>query len=299
MTEKLAIIFPGQGSQSVGMLKEFAHEAIILETFQEASNSLNYDLWSLVQQGPEEQLNQTEYTQPALLTSSVALWRLAQSRQPQTPAFLAGHSLGEYTALVCAEALDFTAAVSLVQLRGRLMQQAVEQGQGAMAAIIGLDTEAVTRLCQDSANGQVLEPANFNAMGQIVIAGQAEAVERAIQNAKAAGAKMAVKLPVSVPSHCRLMKHAAEALEASLNEIPLNKPHISVVNNVDAACYEDPIKIRSALVRQLYSPVRWVEVIQFMVQSGVKTFIECGPGKVLAGLNKRIDSSVTTQPIQP
>ncbi len=295
MTPKLAFVFPGQGSQSLGMLQELANEfPIIQQTYQEASASLDYDLWELTQQGPEELLNQTQHTQPALLTASVALWRLWQQLDGPKPEFLAGHSLGEYTALVCAGTLEFEQAVSLVALRGRFMQEAVREGEGAMAAIVGLDDATVLSICAQAAQGEILSPANFNSVGQIVLAGEQQAISRAIDLAQQAGAKLAKQIPVSVPSHCLLMKPAAERLARHLEGITLAKPKIPVVTNVDVICYDDPEKIRTALVRQLYNPVRWVESMQYLYQSGVRQLIECGPGKVLAGLNKRINSDLNT-----
>jgi len=295
---KLAFLFPGQGSQTVGMLSELSQQfPLIITVFQEASDALGYDLWSLTQQGPETKLNQTECTQPALLASSVALWRLWQSKCDVLPALMAGHSLGEYSALVCAGALNYQDAVKLVALRGKLMQEAVQAGEGAMAAIVGLDNAVVEQICQQAKEAQILAPANYNAIGQIVISGESAAVGRAIQLASAAGAKMAKQIPVSVPSHCMLMKPAAEKLAVYLQNVAINVPAIPIVTNADVACYSDPEQIRSALVRQLYSPVRWVESMQYLVKMGVQQTIECGPGKVLAGLNKRIDASMVTTSI--
>lgn len=297
MSEKLAFIFPGQGSQFVGMLGDLAEEyPEISAAYAQASAVLGYDLWHLVQQGPEALLNQTVHTQPALLVGSVALWRLWQSKGGETPTFMAGHSLGEYTALVCAEAIDFSAAIELVALRGRLMQEAVAADEGAMAAIIGLDNAKIAEICQqvEQKSGSVASPANFNATGQTVVAGHRSAVETVMGLAREAGARMAVLLPVSVPSHCRLMEKAAEQLAHHLEQVNIHPPRIAVVNNVDVACYTEPADIRSALVRQLYSPVRWVESIEFLARSGVEKWVECGPGKVLAGLNKRINSELST-----
>lgn len=289
----LALLFPGQGSQSVGMLAELAPAYPLIEqTYTEASECLGYDLWQLVQQGPEAILNQTERTQPALLAAGVALYRLWQSNHGELPGFMAGHSLGEYTALVCAEALPYAEAIKLVALRGRLMQEAVEEGRGAMAAIVGLDEEQVQKICEQAAQGQILSPANFNAIGQTVLAGETDAIERALVFAKSAGAKLAKRIPVSVPSHCVLMKPAAEQLTKSLQQITISAPQIPVVTNVDVICYDDPDAIRSALVRQLSNPVRWVETVQYLVHHGVEQFVECGPGKVLAGLSKRIVADV-------
>jgi len=295
---KLAFIFPGQGSQSIGMLSEMAADyPLIKQTFTEASDVLGYDLWQLVQQGPESDLNQTDRTQPAMLTAGVAAWRVWQSRTDVVPAIMAGHSLGEYTALVCSGALGFSDAVGLVRDRGQYMQQAVPAGEGAMAAILGLDDDAVSQACTDAAQGDVVAAVNFNAPGQVVIAGQAEAVKRAVEAARAAGAKRAVELPVSVPSHCSLMQAAADNMDKRLADIPIERPLIPVINNVDVAISDAADAIRSALKRQLYKPVRWVETIQTMQNSGISTIIECGPGKVLAGLNRRIAKSMTVMPL--
>ncbi|MGL5533005.1 MAG: ACP S-malonyltransferase, partial [Plesiomonas shigelloides] len=245
-----AMVFPGQGSQSVGMLADLAQQFPIVEqTFAEASAVLGYDLWALVQQGPAEELNKTWQTQPALLTASVAIWRVWQEKNGAMPVMMAGHSLGEYSALVCAGVMDFKDAVRLVELRGKLMQEAVPEGTGAMAAIIGLDNDSIAKACAESAEGQVVAPVNFNSPGQVVIAGNKEAVERAGAACKAAGAKRALPLPVSVPSHCALMKPAADKLAVALQEITFNAPRIPVINNVDVAAESDADAIRSALVR--------------------------------------------------
>ncbi|KAB7661581.1 ACP S-malonyltransferase [Plesiomonas shigelloides] len=289
-----AMVFPGQGSQSVGMLADLAQQFPIVEqTFAEASAVLGYDLWALVQQGPAEELNKTWQTQPALLTASVAIWRVWQEQNGAMPVVMAGHSLGEYSALVCAGVMDFKDAVRLVELRGKLMQEAVPEGTGAMAAIIGLDNDSIAKACADSAEGQVVAPVNFNSPGQVVIAGNKEAVERAGAACKAAGAKRALPLPVSVPSHCALMKPAADKLAVALQEITFNAPRIPVINNVDVAAESDADAIRSALVRQLYSPVRWTETVESMSAQGVAHLLEMGPGKVLTGLTKRIVDSMT------
>lgn len=286
---KFACVFPGQGSQSLGMLADLAAQFPIVEaTFSEASSVLGYDLWQLVQQGPAEELNKTWQTQPALLTASVAIWRVWQHQGGQLPAMMAGHSLGEYSALVCAGVLDFKQAVSLVELRGKLMQEAVPEGTGAMYAIIGLDNESIAKACEESAQGQVVSPVNFNSPGQVVIAGNKEAVERAGAACKAAGAKRALPLPVSVPSHCALMKPAADKLAAALENIEFQAPIFPIVNNVDVKTEVSPEAIRSALVRQLYNPVRWTESVEFMAAEGVELLLEVGPGKVLTGLTKRI-----------
>ncbi|AHF77519.1 Malonyl CoA-acyl carrier protein transacylase [Sodalis praecaptivus] len=284
-----AMVFPGQGSQTVGMLAELAAEHAVVEaTFAEASAALGYDLWQRVQQGPAEELNKTWQTQPALLASSVALWRVWQQQAGRAPALLAGHSLGEYSALVCAGSLDFTAAIALVALRGKLMQEAVPAGSGAMSAIIGLDNDAIAAACERAAQGQVVSPVNFNSPGQVVIAGHKEAVERAGVFCKEAGAKRALPLPVSVPSHCALMKPAAEKLAQALEAVTFVAPQIPVINNVDVRAEQDPAAIRQALVRQLYSPVRWTETVEYLAAQGVEVLLEVGPGKVLTGLTKRI-----------
>ncbi|MEY4922728.1 MAG: S-malonyltransferase [Pseudomonadota bacterium] len=286
---KFAMIFPGQGSQSVGMLADLAAQFPIVEvTFNEASSVLGYDLWQLVQQGPTEELNKTWQTQPALLTVSVAIWRVWQHKGGKLPALMAGHSLGEYSALVCAGVLDFKQAVGLVQLRGKLMQEAVPEGFGAMSAIIGLDNESIAKACEESAQGQIVSPVNFNSPGQVVIAGNKEAVERAGAACKVAGAKRALPLPVSVPSHCALMKPAADKLAEALKYIEFKVPVFPVVNNVDVKAEVLPEAIRSALVRQLYNPVRWTESIEFIAAEGVELLLEVGPGKVLTGLTRRI-----------
>ncbi len=277
------------------MLAELAQQHPQVEaTYAEASTILGYDLWTLVQQGPESDLNQTARTQPAMLAAGVAVWRVWQARTGKLPARLAGHSLGEYTALVCAGAISFGDAVALVAKRGELMQQAVPEGAGAMAAILGLEDAAVRKVCAAAGQGEVVEAVNFNAPGQVVIAGTQTAVTRATVLAKEAGAKRALLLPVSVPSHCALMQPAAQKLAVYLEQIAWQAPRIPVVSNVDVAVYETAAAIRDGLVRQLYQPVRWVEVIQSLVAAGTDSFIECGPGKVLAGLNKRIVPEVRT-----
>ncbi|MDY0886375.1 ACP S-malonyltransferase [Kosakonia sp. CFBP8986] len=291
---QFAFVFPGQGSQTVGMLADMAATwPVIEETFQEASAVLGYDLWALVQQGPAEELNKTWQTQPALLTASVALWRVWQQQGGKTPALMAGHSLGEYSALVCAGVIAFADAVRLVELRGKFMQDAVPAGTGAMSAIIGLDDAAIAQACEAAAEGQVVSPVNYNSPGQVVIAGHKEAVERAGAACKAAGAKRALPLPVSVPSHCALMKPAAEKLAAELSNITFNAPQIPVVNNVGVACETTPEAIRDALVRQLYSPVQWTKSVEFMASQGIEHLYEVGPGKVLTGLTKRIVDTLT------
>ncbi|WP_226569817.1 ACP S-malonyltransferase [Mangrovibacter yixingensis] len=295
---QFAFVFPGQGSQSVGMLSELAAQyPVIEETFREASDVLGYDLWALAQQGPAEELNKTWQTQPALLTASVALWRVWQQAGGKTPALMAGHSLGEYSALVCAGVIAFRDAVRLVELRGKFMQEAVPEGTGAMSAIIGLDDASIAKACEESAQGQVVSPVNYNSPGQVVIAGNKEAVERAGAACKAAGAKRALPLPVSVPSHCALMKPAAEKLAVELQNLAFNAPAIPVVNNVDVKCETSPDAIREALVRQLYSPVLWTQSVEFMSAQGVSQLFEAGPGKVLTGLTKRIVDTLTASAI--
>ncbi|MBO8136421.1 ACP S-malonyltransferase [Dickeya fangzhongdai] len=295
---KFAMVFPGQGSQSVGMLAELAEKfPLIKETFDEVSSVLGYDLWQLSQQGPAEELNKTWQTQPALLTASVALWRVWRQQGGALPTLMSGHSLGEYSALVCAGVLDFKQAVSLVELRGKLMQEAVPEGTGAMYAIIGLDNDAIAAACAEAAQGQVVSPVNFNSPGQVVIAGNKEAVERAGAACKAAGAKRALPLPVSVPSHCALMEPAARKLADALEAITFNAPDVPVVNNVDVRAESAPEAIRSALVRQLHNPVRWTECVEYMAAQGVVTLVETGPGKVLTGLTKRIVDSLTATAI--
>lgn len=295
---KFAMVFPGQGSQTVGMLADLATQFPIVEqTFAEASDALGYDLWKLVQEGLAEELNKTWQTQPALLAASVAIYRVWQQQNGAQPAMMAGHSLGEYSALVCAGVLDFKQAIRLVELRGKLMQEAVPAGTGAMSAIIGLDNDAIAKACEESAQGEVVSPVNFNSPGQVVIAGNKDAVERAGAACKAAGAKRALPLPVSVPSHCALMKPAAEKLAVALQEVTFNAPQFAVINNVDVKAETSPEAIRDALVRQLYSPVRWSESVEFMAGEGVEHLLEVGPGKVLTGLTKRIVDTMTAAAI--
>ncbi len=294
----LAFAFPGQGSQSVGMLAGLArHQAQIQETFAEASSRLEVALGPLVQHGPEEQLNRTENTQPALLAAGVAVWRVWLSEGGPRPALLAGHSLGEYSALVAAGSLSLADGAWLVAERGRLMQEAVPPGIGAMAAILGLDDESVGAACAEAAADQVVSAANLNAPGQVVIAGHRQAVDRAVELAKARGARRAVPLAVSVPSHCALMQPAAEKMERRLDEIDLEPPQIPVIHNADVAHYQEPADIRRALIRQLVMPVRWVETIAHLRGAGIETFIECGPGKVLCGLIRRIERELAAHPV--
>lgn len=289
MTQSLALIFPGQGSQQIGMLRELAERySVVRTTFEEASDALGYDLWQVVQEGPAEALNATACTQPALLTGSVAIWRVWQELEGPRPMAMAGHSLGEYSALVCAGALTFAEGVRLVKLRGEAMQAAVPAGEGAMAAILGLDDAAVEQACARAADGDVVAAVNYNAPGQVVIAGSAAAVDRAIAACQEAGAKRAMPLPVSVPSHCDLMRPAAERLAAAMEEIELRAPRYTVYQNVDAQAHADVSTLRTRLIEQLYQPVRWTSCIEAMTAQGAEVFIECGPGKVLTGLNKRI-----------
>lgn len=290
---KLAIVYPGQGSQSVGMLAELAKShPQVQETFAQASAVLGYNLWQLVQEGPAEDLNRTDRTQPAMLAAGVAVWQVWCALGGSQPDFMAGHSLGEYTALVCAGAIEFEVAVALVAARSRYMLEAVPQNDGAMAAIVGLSGEEVKAVCVQAAQDQVVEAVNFNAPGQVVIAGHVSAVNRAVQIAKEAGAKRVVTLPVGVPSHCRLMRPAAEQLRQHLSTTPIQAPVIPVINNVDVAVSREPAATRDALARQLDHPVRWVETMAWLRARGVVTFIECGPGKVLTGLAKRIDKTI-------
>jgi len=289
----LSFVFPGQGSQAVGMLAELAAAyPLVGDTFSEASAALGLDLWRLVQEGPAEELNLTHNTQPAMLAAGVAVWRVWQQQGGVQPAYLAGHSLGEYTALVAGGAIEFADAARLVAERGRLMQAAVPEGTGAMAAILGLDDDQVRAACAQAAAGEVVEAVNFNSPGQVVIAGHAGAVARAVEAAKAAGAKRAVTLPVSVPSHCALMRPAAERLAQRLASMAVRVPQIPVLHNVDVAVASTADAVRDRLARQLHSPVRWAETVRRLAAEGVTLIVEAGPGKVLAGLNKRIDKNL-------
>lgn len=289
----LAFVFPGQGSQSPGMQAALALAyGQLQETYREASEVLGFDLWRLTQEGPNEKLDETVVTQPAMLTAGVAAWRVWQAEGGATPRYMAGHSLGEYTALVCAGALGFVDALRLVGVRAAAMQAAVPAGQGAMAAVLGLDDDTVAQVCRDAAEGDVVSAVNFNSPGQVVIAGSRAAVERAAELARAAGARRAMLLSVSVPSHCELMQPAAERLEAALADTDFRTPQIDVLSNVDVSAYRDAAQIRDGLVRQLCNPVRWVETVRHMAEAGVTTVVECGPGKVLTGLNRRIDKSL-------
>lgn len=287
-------VFPGQGSQSVGMLGGLAAadgQGLIRESFTEASSALGYDLWRLVTEGPAERLNATECTQPAMLAAGIATWRLWRQRGGAEPAVVAGHSLGEFSALVAAGALDFAAAIDLVRFRGQVMQEAVPAGRGAMAAILGLEEPEVLEACREAAQAEVVEPVNFNAPGQVVIAGERAAVERAIEAAKARGAKRAVILPVSVPSHSSLMGPAAERLGQKLADVALRTPRLRFISAVDGQPHDDPQELRTVLVRQLSSPVRWTDTVRRLSGLGLAQLIECGPGKVLTALNRRIERS--------
>lgn len=285
--QNFAFFFPGQGSQSVGMMAGFEGLSIVQETFQQASDILKTDFWTMVTE-PNELLNQTQHTQPLMLTAGVATWRAYQQLGGNPPAVMAGHSLGEYTALVAAETIRFEDALPLVKFRAEVMQNAVPEGQGAMAAILGLDDDVVRAVCTESAQGEVLEAVNFNSPGQVVIAGNKSAVERGMELAKYKGAKRALPLPVSVPSHCALMKPAAERLADYLTSVNVQAPKIKVLHNTDVKSYADAAAIKQALVQQLFSSVRWVETVQQVHQQGISAAAECGPGKVLAGLTKRI-----------
>ena len=293
MTPGFACVFPGQGSQKVGMLAAFgSSKAVVRQTFDEASSVLGYDLWDLAQAGPQERQNLTECTQPLILTASVALWRVWLEAGGLQPCLLAGHSLGEFSALVCAGSIDFADAVALVRNRGQYMQQAVPVGEGAMAAVLGLDDKLVGEACEEASSGQVVQAVNLNAPGQVVIAGHAAAVERAIVACKARGAKRAMPLPVSAPFHTSLMQPAGEMLARDLAAIRIRAPAIPVVHNVHAQTESDPERIRSLLVRQIHSPVLWVDCVRFMRSEGVERLAEIGPGKVLSGLCKRIDAAL-------
>jgi len=292
---KHAFIFPGQGSQAVGMLSDLATSfPVVKQTFEHASTILGYDLWALCQTGPESTLNQTDKTQPALLAASVAVWRVWKQQGGCDPKVMAGHSFGEYSALTCAEALNYSDAVSLAQARGQFMQAAVPEGQGAMAAILGLEDAKIVEVCTQAAEGQVVAAVNFNAPGQVVIAGDKTAVERAMVQAKQAGAKKVVALAVSVPAHCDLMQPAALQMAQRLTDIAINLPKIPVIHNVDVTAKTDATAIRTALTEQLIKPVRWVETVNKIAAEGTTLLFECGPGKVLTGLSKRINAQVKT-----
>jgi [acyl-carrier-protein] S-malonyltransferase len=292
---KFAFVFPGQGSQSVGMMNGYTDLPIIQETFQEASDILKQDFWSMVNSGPADDLNLTINTQPLMLTAGIAVYRAWGSLGGEPPALMAGHSLGEYTALVASEALSFTDALALVRFRAQAMQQAVPEGVGGMAAILGMDDEIIETICRDITNQnseESLEPANFNSPGQIVIAGHKNAILRGIELAKSKGAKRAIMLPMSIPSHCSLMKPAADNMRQQLAHVTLQPPRIPILHNADVKTHADAVDIKEILIRQLTSPVRWVDTIKALAANGITHVVECGPGKVLAGLNKRIDPNL-------
>lgn len=297
---QLAFVFPGQGSQKVGMLAEIAAAfPVVQDTFGEASEALGYDVWELIQAGPQDELNLTEKTQPILLTSSVALWRVWQQRGGTQPSLLAGHSLGEFSALVCAGTIGFADAVKLVRARGQFMQTAVPVGEGAMAAVLGMDDAQLLQICRDaSAQGGVVEAVNFNSPGQIVIAGTVAAVDRAIELCKAAGSKRAMPLPVSAPFHTSLMRPAGDKLQEAMAGLSFSAPKIPVVHNVNARPETDPEKIKAILFEQIFSPVQWTDCVNYMAQQGIVAAVECGPGKVLGGLIKRIDKSINSFSIE-
>ena len=297
--QNLAFVFPGQGSQKIGMLADLAaNYPIVIQTFAEASQVLGYDLWDLVQNGAQEDINLTERTQPLLLTASVAVWRVWQAKNGVQPALVSGHSLGEWSALVCAGVLAFADAVKLVQQRGKFMQEAVPAGQGAMFAIIGLDDALIIEACKKAEQGEVVSAVNFNSPGQVVIAGAATAAERAAALCKEAGAKRALPLPVSAPFHTSLMRPAADRLAEQIAATEFKAPQIPVVHNVTAQTEPNPEKIKALMIEQIYSAVRWVECVNTMSAAGITTTIECGPGKVLSGLNKRINSELTTLSVE-
>lgn len=299
MQKNLAFVFPGQGSQKIGMLADLAASyPVVQETFSEASAVLGYDLWDLVQNGTQEEINLTERTQPLLLTASVAVWRVWQQVGGVQPAYMAGHSLGEWSALVCAGVVAFADAVKLVQQRGKFMQEAVPAGQGAMAAIIGLDDEAILAACKAAEQGEVVAAVNFNSPGQVVIAGTVAAVERASALCKEAGAKRALPLPVSAPFHTSLMRAAADRLAGQIEATTFSVPAVPVVHNVNAQTELDPQKIKALIIEQIYSAVLWVDCVNTIGTLGISTTVECGPGKVLSGLNKRINKELTTLSIE-
>lgn len=299
MGRKFGMVFPGQGSQTVGMLDEMAKYPIVKQTFDESSKILGYDVWELASKGPKEKLDETEFTQSVMLAANVALWRCWIENGGPKPEVMAGHSLGEYCALVCAEAISYPDAVSLVSMRGKYMQSAVPMGQGAMGAIIGLDDNGVRKLCEEAAQGEALAPANFNSIGQVVIAGTTAAVNRAIALAKAKKVKVATLLPVSIPSHCPLMKPAADKMAEALAKINVSTPKIPVIHNFDVLTHSDPEELRQVLVQQLVSPVRWVETVKAMEPMGITDLIECGPGKVLFGSTKWISRTIVAHSINP
>lgn len=296
---KFAFVFPGQGSQSIGMLADLAEShSVVNDVYSEASDVLGYDLWQLTQNGPEERLNQTDVTQPAVLAAGIAVYRALNIAKPSlVPSYMAGHSLGEYTALVASGVLTLAQGIELVAERGRLMQAAVAPGEGAMAAILGLEDPQVIELCQQAAENEIVEAVNFNTPGQVVIAGQVQAVNRAMKLAEDMGAKKVVPLAVSVPSHCALMKPAADALKLKLDSMKFNTPSVAVLHNVNMESYSDEQQIKQVLVEQLYRPVQWVKTIEKMKKEGVEKIYEMGPGRVLAGLNRRIDRRMAVESI--
>ena len=298
MQNKLAFVFPGQGSQSVAMLSDFLGNNIIEKTFTEASEALGYDLWQLVAEGPVEKLNETNFTQPALLTASVALWRVWLSTSEVKPDVMAGHSLGEFSALVCSGVLPFENAVDLVRHRGAFMQSAVPVGVGAMAAIIGLADDKVKMVCEQCSDAQIVQAVNYNSPGQVVIAGHAEAVAEAIEGCKAVGAKRGLPLPVSAPFHTSLMQVAGEQLSVLINALDFSPPEIPIVHNVTAMTEGNPEKIKALMIEQIYSPVQWTRCIEYMVEQGIEQTLECGPGKVLSGLSRRIHKPLRTANIE-
>jgi len=285
-----AFVFPGQGSQSIGMLAALSQtDPVVRATFEEASAALGYDLWQLTQEGPKERLDSTECTQPAMLAAGVATWRLWHKRQGIDPILVSGHSLGEFTAFVCAGAIDFAAAIDLVRFRGKVMQEAVPAGQGAMAAVLGLEDAEVEEACREAAAGEIVEAVNFNSPGQVVIAGQASAVQRAAEAAKAKGAKKVMPLPISVPSHSSLMRSAGQRLGERLASVEIRTPRIRCLSPVDVAVHDQPAEIRTHLSQQLSRPVQWWATVRALAREGISQMIECGPGKVLTGLNRRIE----------
>ena len=292
-----AFVFPGQGSQSVGMMAGFGNAPIVQNTFVEASDLLRVDLWKMALNGPAEDLAQTVNTQPLMLTAGIAIWRLWRSLGGAMPGYFAGHSLGEYSALVAAQVIRFADAIPLVRYRAELMQDAAPAGEGGIAAILGLDDETLKAVCAEAAQGEIVELANYNSPGQLVISGSRSAVERAIEAAKTCGAKRAMMLAMSVPAHCSLMRPAAEQLRQRINEIDFLPPAAPVIQNVDAVGFNDPVAIKDALVRQLYGAVRWIETIKALADGGIKRVVECGPGRVLVGLNKRIDDRIQAMSI--
>lgn len=290
--ENLAIVFPGQGSQKVGMLADYAQSDILTSTFADASEALGYDMWDMILNGPQEKLNLTEITQPVLLASSAVLWRIWQDNNGSVPAYVAGHSLGEWTALVCADVVAFRDAVKLVRARGKYMQEAVPAGEGAMAAIIGLADDVVESICEELAGDGVVSPVNYNSPGQLVIAGEAKAVANAIDLCNERGARKAMPLPVSAPFHTSLMRPAADRLAIDIEKVQFNSPKIAVVHNVNGETQSDAQKIKDVMIEQIYSPVKWVTCVEYLASKNIELVVECGPGKVLCGLNRRINKNL-------